>query len=162
MFTYVHHRICDAKHTHTLTPAKKIPSIVVCLWASKIWDDVSVSAFKSRHFYSFLHGLICIFTISLAFFGVISYCWHTLESQFNSEHNSNDCLLAVTGWNKIKKNCSLHISLFTCFVAKSLHLLSHFNFKNWHIAMKINFLAHIKRKISIFYVLCVRIKWNDF
>lgn len=93
------------RQTHT-RQQKKIPSIVVCLWASKMWDDVSVSAFKSRHFYSFLHGLICIFTIftiSLAFFGVISYCWHTSESQFNSEHNSNDCLLAVTGWNKMKK-----------------------------------------------------------
>lgn len=124
----------------TLTPThtRRIPSIVLIASLDEIWDDVSVSAFKSPayagHFYSIFaaRGLICIFTISLAFFGVISYCWHTSESQFNSEHNSNDCLLAVTGETKQqqqqqqqrnKKNCSLHTISRSMYVLRFIHVL---------------------------------------
>lgn len=117
-----------------------------------------------------------LYPISLAFFSVISYCWLVFcESHFNIGHNSNDCLLAVTPKRIVFKPCCISVAkslrIRSVFLLQSIY--SHFFGAEYaSVSMRVylisisklahrngnKFLAHIKRKISIFYVFGVWIK----
>lgn len=90
----------------------------------------------------------------ISIFCVISYCWRTFESQFNSEHNSNDCLLAVR-----RKSYSCCIPVFHVLCGEIITLAVSFQFQKWHIAMKIIFWRTSSGKFP--YFTCYVCELND-
>lgn len=129
-----------------------------CFSMYQLCEPPFLQALYTRRIYSYAYLLI-----SLAFFGVISYCWlvHS-ESQFNISTIIQTTVYWLSGEKAFHRR-ALHSDDSRALLWQNHYIPSvsecvSFQFQNWHIGNGNKFLAHIKRKISIFYVLCVWIK----